>query len=222
MYLCNGKAGNEYKVRDIDLPTNMEKRLEALGMTRGTSVMVLNSKSHGVLIVKVRGTRFALGRNITKNILVIASILMWIILNFGPQGYITEMADSFGAILGHWLVPFFEPIGLGFWQIAVALIAGISAKEVVVSSCAVLFGIPNINSAAGMNTLVGILGNAGFGQLNAFCLMIFCLLYIPCMAALATIRRESRSIRWMLFSAVFQLAVAWLVTFLVYQVGSLL
>ena len=152
----------------------------------------------------------------------IASILMWIILNFGPQGYITEMADSFGALLGHWLVPFFEPIGLGFWQIAVALIAGISAKEVVVSSCAVLFGIPNINSAAGMNTLVGILGNAGFGQLNAFCLMIFCLLYIPCMAALATIRRESRSIRWMLFSAVFQLAVAWLVTFLVYQVGSLL
>ena len=72
MYLCNGKAGNEYKVRDIDLPTNMEKRLEALGMTRGTSVMVLNSKSHGVLIVKVRGTRFVLGRNITKNILVAA------------------------------------------------------------------------------------------------------------------------------------------------------
>ena len=54
------------------MPTNMEKRLEALGMTRGTSVMVLNSKSHGVLIVKVRGTRFALGRNITKNILVAA------------------------------------------------------------------------------------------------------------------------------------------------------
>ena len=48
----------------------MEKRLEALGMTRGTSVAVLNSKSHCVLIVKVRGTRFALGRNITKNILV--------------------------------------------------------------------------------------------------------------------------------------------------------
>ena len=72
MYLCNGKAGNEYTVRDIALPTNMEKRLEALGMTRGTSVMVLNSKSHGVLIVKVRGTRFALGRNITKNILVAA------------------------------------------------------------------------------------------------------------------------------------------------------
>ena len=70
MYLCDGKMGNEYKVKDIDLPVNIEKRLEALGMTRGTSIAVLNSKSRGVLIVKVRGTRFALGRNITKNILV--------------------------------------------------------------------------------------------------------------------------------------------------------
>ena len=152
----------------------------------------------------------------------VASILMWVILNFGPHGYTMEMADSFGSILGHWLVPIFAPIGLGFWQIAVALIAGISAKEVVVSSCAVLFGIPNINSGAGMDTLVGILSAAGFGQLNAFCLMIFCLLYVPCAAALATIRKESGSTRWMLFSALFQLVVAWAVTFVVYRVGLLL
>ena len=152
----------------------------------------------------------------------VASILMWVILNFGPHGYTTDMADSFGAILGHGLVPFFAPIGLGFWQIAVALIAGISAKEVVVSSCAVLFGVPNINSGAGMDTLAGILERAGFGQLNAFCLMIFCLLYIPCAAALATIRREALSTRWMLFSAVFQLAVAWIVTFVVYRIGILM
>lgn len=70
MYLSEGKKGNQYTVRDIGLPTDIEKRLEALGMTRGTSVTVLNSKSKGVLIVKVRGTRFALGRNITRNILV--------------------------------------------------------------------------------------------------------------------------------------------------------
>lgn len=149
----------------------------------------------------------------------IASIAMWVILNFGLHGYTTEMSDSFGAVIGHYLVPFFAPIGLGFWQIAVALIAGVSAKEVVVSSCAVLFGVPNINSGAGMDTLVGILGNAGFGQLNALCLMIFCLLYIPCAAALATIRKEANSTRWMLFSALFQLVVAWGVTFVVYHVG---
>lgn len=70
MYLCDGQIGNKYKIEDIELPTNVEKRLESLGMTRGTSVTVLNSKNHGVLIVKIRGTRFALGRNITKNILV--------------------------------------------------------------------------------------------------------------------------------------------------------
>lgn len=70
MYLCDGEIGKSYKVEDIALPVNMEKRLEALGMTRGTKVTILNSKSHGVLIIKLRGSRFALGRNITKNILV--------------------------------------------------------------------------------------------------------------------------------------------------------
>ena len=58
MYLCDGKIDNNYKVTDIELPTNIGKRLEALGMTCGTPVTVLNSKNHGVLIVKVRGTRF--------------------------------------------------------------------------------------------------------------------------------------------------------------------
>ncbi|MBD5093895.1 MAG: ferrous iron transport protein A [Subdoligranulum sp.] len=70
MYLCNGKIGSNYLISDIALPINMGKRLEALGMTNGTAVTVLNSKNHGILIVKVRGTRFALGRNITSNILV--------------------------------------------------------------------------------------------------------------------------------------------------------
>lgn len=70
MYLCDGRIGNDYQVTDIKLPVNIEKRLEALGMTRGTSVTVLNSKGRGALIVKIRGTRFAFGHNITKNILV--------------------------------------------------------------------------------------------------------------------------------------------------------
>ena len=66
------------------------------------------------------------------------------------------------------------------------------------------------------------LGAAGFGQLNAFCLMIFCLLYIPCAATLATIRKEAASTRWMLLSALFQLVVAWVITFAVYRIGLLL
>lgn len=149
----------------------------------------------------------------------IATLVIWLLLNFGPHGYSPDMAQSFGAMIGKWLVPFFAPIGLGFWQIAVALIAGVSAKEVVVSSCAVLFGIVNASSPEGMSAFASALNGIGFGPLNAFCLMVFCLLYIPCAAALATIRKESGSWAWMGFTAIFQLLVAWIVTFVVYQIG---
>ena len=152
----------------------------------------------------------------------IATIIIWALLNFGPSGFAQDTSNSFGAVIGIWLVPVFAPIGLGFWQIVVALIAGISAKEVVVSSCAVLFGIVNASSAAGMDAFSTALSGIGFGTLNAFCLMVFCLLYIPCAAALATIRKESNSWAWMGFTAVFQLAVARVVTFIVYRIGLLI
>lgn len=152
----------------------------------------------------------------------LATLLIWILLNFGPQGYSPDLSVGFGAMIGRWMAPFFAPIGLGFWQITVALIAGISAKEVVVSSCAVLFGIVNANSPAGMEAFSRVLAGIGFGPLNAFCLMVFCLLYIPCAATLAAIHRESNSWAWTAFTALFQVLVAWLVTFLVYRVGLLL
>ncbi len=152
----------------------------------------------------------------------LATLLIWILLNFGPQGYAPDMSEGFGAMIGRLLVPVFAPVGLGFWQIAVALIAGISAKEVVVSSCAVLFGIVNANSASGMAAFSEVLSGIGFGPLNAFCLMVFCLLYVPCAATLATIHKESDSWRWTAFVTVFQLVVAWVVTFIVYRIGLVL
>ena len=151
----------------------------------------------------------------------LATILIWFVLNFGPNGFASDMTGSFGAILGKWFVPIFAPIGLGFWQIVVALIAGISAKEVVVSSCAVLFGIVNASSPEGMSEFTNALQGIGFGSLNAFCLMVFCLLYVPCAAALATTYKESNSWKWTIFTGGFQLAVAWVVTFIIYQIGLL-
>lgn len=151
----------------------------------------------------------------------VASIIMWALLNFGPTGYVTDISQSFGSSIGKIIVPVFRPLGLGYWQIVVALIAGISAKEVVVSSCSVLFGVSNITSAAGMATLADLLGHSGFGPLNAYALMTFSLLYIPCIATMATIKRESHSTKWTLFCAFFQLAVAWVITFLIYQIGGL-
>ena len=150
----------------------------------------------------------------------VATILIWFLLNFGPSGYTTDAGESFGAILGHVLVPVFRPIGLGFWQICLALLAGISAKEVVVSSCAVLFGITNASSGAGMTEFTAALEAIGFTSLNALCLMVFCLLYVPCAAALATIHKESGSWKWTFFEAFFQLAKAWVVTFEAYHLLS--
>ena len=131
------------------------------------------------------------------------------------------MSQSFGASLGRALVPLFEPAGLGFWQISLALIAGISAKEVVVSSCAILFGVLDAESASGMSAFAENLRAIGFGPLNAFCLMVFCLLYTPCAATLATIRRESGSWTWTGFTAFVQLAAAWLVSCAIWQTARL-
>ncbi len=152
----------------------------------------------------------------------LATLLIWVLLNFGLHGYSSDMSASFGAMIGKWMTPVFAPIGLGFWQITVALLAGISAKEVVVSSMAVLFNIVNANSSTGMKEFSIVLQEIGFGSRNAFCLMVFCLLYIPCAAALATIQKESQSWGWMCFVAIFQLVIAWFVTFLIYQMSGFL
>ena len=152
----------------------------------------------------------------------LASIVLWVVLNSGPSGFVDDVSGSFAAMIGRVLVPVLNPAGLGDWRIAVALISGLSAKEVVVSSFSVLFGIGNINSAGGMNQLSGILSSIGFNGVNAYALMIFCLLYSPCIAAVATIRKETGSTRWTLGMVLFQLLTAWGAAVLVFQIGSLL
>ena len=151
----------------------------------------------------------------------IATMIIWALLHFGPQGFVDDMGHSFAAYVGKFIAPVLIPVGLGFWQIAVALIAGISAKEVVVSSCAILFGVANTSSAEGMAAFTAALEGIGFGPLNAFCLMVFCLLYVPCAAAIATIHKESKSWKFTILSALFQLVVAWVITLIVYQIGLL-
>lgn len=151
----------------------------------------------------------------------LASVIIWFVLNFGLHGMVEDMSESFGAMLGRFLVPILEPAGLGLWQVGVALISGLAAKEIVVSSFSVLFGIANINSTAGMNSLVQILEPLGFGALNAYAFMVFCLLYTPCAAAIGVIARELKSVKWTIFTILLQLIVAWLAATAVFQIGSL-
>lgn len=153
----------------------------------------------------------------------IASIIIWFVLNFGFGGMVSDPSESIGAAIGRLLVPVMVPAGLGMWQIVVALISGISAKEVVVSSFSVLFGVSNANSAAGMETIVSNVHqlNPNFGALNAYCLMVFCLLYVPCAATVATVKKESGSWKFTLKMIVFQMVLAWIVSTLIFQIGSL-
>ncbi len=153
----------------------------------------------------------------------IASIIIWFVLNFGLTGKVENPADSFGAVVGRMLVPVLAPAGLGMWQIGVALLSGISAKEVVVASFAVLFGVANANSDAGMAVIIDNIHsmNPGFGPLNAYCLMLFCLLYVPCVATVATVKKESGSWKFTAGMLAFQLILAWSVATIVFQAGSL-
>lgn len=153
----------------------------------------------------------------------VASIVIWFVLNFGITGMVENPAESFGAAVGRLLEPVLAPAGLGMWQIGVALLSGISAKEVVVSSFTVLFGVSNANSQAGMAAIVANIQGMypGFGALNAYCLMLFCLLYVPCAATVATVKKESGSWGFTLKMIGFQMVLAWVVSVAVYQVGSL-
>ena len=153
-------------------------------------------------------------------VIFFASIVMWLLLNVGPSGFVTDITESFGAVIGKAIVPFFKPLGLGYWQIVVALISGIAAKEVVVSSCSVLFGIQNITTSHGMDSFVAALGAMGFGAANAYALMVFCLLYVPCTATIATIRREVGSTKTTAGIVLFQLAAAWVVSFIAFHVAG--
>lgn len=153
----------------------------------------------------------------------IASIIIWLVLNFGVSGMVTDPGDSFGAMIGKWLEPVMRPAGLGMWQIIVSLIAGISAKEVVVSSFSVLFGVGGAETAS-LTTIIDNLKNIdpAFGPLNAYCMMLFVLLYVPCAAAMATIKKESGSAAFTLRLALFQILFAWMIATIVFQAGSLI
>lgn len=151
----------------------------------------------------------------------LASFFLWFVLNAGPTGYVEDMSQSFGAGLGRLIAPILAPVGLGFWQIGISLIAGLAAKEVVVSSMGILLGIANVEAAGAASEMQIALSSMGFGPLNAYAMMIFVLFYTPCVAAMVVIAKELKSPKWTAFIFFFQLIFAWVVAFLVYQIGSL-
>ncbi len=147
-------------------------------------------------------------------IIFIATIIIWFLgafdtrINFVPDG-----ADSLLAAIGQWIAPIFAPLGIGDWKITTSLLSGLIAKEAVVSTMGVLIG----TTADGLTTSLGSL----FTPLTAAAFLIFTLLYTPCVAAIATIRRELGSTVQTIGVILAQCGVAWICAFLVYRIGSL-
>jgi len=146
-----------------------------------------------------------------------ASVLLWFVLNFNLSG-MTEMNNSFGAMLGGAIGVVLEPLGFGTWQAGLSLLTGLIAKEVVVSNMAIAYGFSENIDAAGFYQNM----SAHFTQVAAYAFLVFVLLYTPCVAVIGAVKKETNSWKWTVFSVVYQLVVAWVVAFFVYQVGSLI
>ena len=143
------------------------------------------------------------------SVILIATIVVWFLKSFDPRfNMVTNSHDSILAALSGMLVPIFKPVGLGDWRIVTSLISGFMAKESVVSVMDVLF-----KAEGGVHAMMA--------PLTAASLLVFSLLYTPCVAAIASIRRELGS-RWALSVVLFQCAVAWIGALLVQLIGHLL
>ena len=150
-------------------------------------------------------------------IIAAMSVAVWFLQNFGPDLHMVEdTADSILAMVGGLLAPVFAPMGFGVWQAAVALLTGLIAKEAVVSSMSLFYGFSLTDYAA-----AGTVMSAAFSPAAALAFLVFCALYTPCVAAIATIRREMNSRSWTALTLIWQLGTAWLASFAVYQLAGL-
>ena len=142
-------------------------------------------------------------------VIFVATIVIWFLQTFDFQlNPVENSQSSILAVVAGWISPIFAPLGFDDWRITTALIGGFMAKESVVSSLSVLFGSTEALTAA-------------LSTLTALALLVFCLLYTPCVASIATIKRELGG-RWAVGVALFQCLIAWIVAFIVRLIGLVL
>ena len=142
-------------------------------------------------------------------VIFLATIIIWFLQTFDIRfNVVADSGDSILAMVGRILAPVFAPLGLGDWRITTALIAGFSAKEAVVSTMAVLMG----TTTAGLTAALGTI----FTPQTAFVFLVFTLLYTPCIAAIATVKKELGGAKAAFFMVFFQTMVAWVTAFIVH------
>ncbi|MBC1936174.1 ferrous iron transport protein B [Listeria grandensis] len=141
------------------------------------------------------------------------SAIIWLLNYTGPTGIDVPMGESFLAMIGGLIAPILAPLGFGTWQAGATLIPGFLAKEVVISTMSIIYSVKE-------STLAAVV-SSHYTPLSAYCFMLFILLYIPCLATVAAIRKEVVSFKWTAFAVVYPLVTAYVITLLVYQIGSL-
>ena len=149
-------------------------------------------------------------------VIFVATIIIWFLQSFDVRLNVVESGstDSLLAIVGAWLAPVFAPLGFGDWRVATALVTGVMAKEAVISTLGVLMGVGANLSAAALSGL--------FSLRSAVSFLVFCLLYTPCVAALAAVRRELGSGFKTVLVMLSQCCVAWLVAYAVYLLAGVI
>ncbi len=155
------------------------------------------------------------------------SVLIWFLGNFNFSGMTEEMNESFLAALGTGMSKLFIFHGFDTWEAGAAVITGILAKESVVSTMGILYGVGEISAEAedAVETAATLMQSGmatAFTTMSAVAFMVFSQLYTPCVTALGTIKKETGSWKWMGFSAAYMFAIAWVVSLLVYQGGRLM
>ena len=147
-------------------------------------------------------------------IIFVATIVIWFLQTFDLKlNVVTDSEKSLLALVGQWIAPLFGPLGFSDWRVSTALITGFTAKEAVVSTLSVLTGTATAN-------LSRVLGSMFTGR-SAASFLVFTLLYTPCVAAIAAVKREMGSGMRAFLVVVLQCAVAWLMAFAVYQIGGI-
>ena len=148
-------------------------------------------------------------------VIFLATVAIWFLQSFDIRlNPVANSADSMLAMIGQGLSVIFKPLGFSDWRVSTGLISGFVAKEAVISTLAVLTGASVSELGGTLHTL--------FTPLAAFSFLIFTLLYTPCVAAVATVKRELGSFKGTILLVLYQTGFAWLVAFGVYQVGRLL
>ena len=154
------------------------------------------------------------------------SVILWFLSSYNFGGQVEDMSESFLATLGGMMSTLFVFHGFDTWEAGSAVITGIMAKEAVISTMGILYGLPDLSPDTETVEAVGMVANTGlqvaFTTMSALAFMVFSQLYTPCMTALGTIKKEAGGWKWMLFSAVGTFVLAWIVSLLVYQIGTLL